>query len=175
MIHNYRIDYENVTLRPLDENDIESLRVWRNDPENSQYLSKIPYITPVDQKSWFEKYLLNMDELVFAIIENRDLKRLVGSLSLYHFTPESCLFGKILIGDKEAHGKKTGLNATIAATKIAFEQLRLKHVYLFVYSDHGAALSIYKKAGFSIVDEHRSDNGKWEYTMTKHRRDENDE
>ena len=173
MIHHYRIDYKNVILRPLEKDDIEPLREWRNDPRNTQYLSKIPYITPELQIAWFEKYLQNRDELSFAIVENKDLNRLVGSLCLYNFSLESCLFGKILIGDPEAHGRKIGLNATVAATKIAFEQLKLKQVDLYVYSDHAAALAIYKKAGFFIVDEHKVDNGKLEYKMTNHRRNSN--
>ena len=166
MVHHHSIDYENVTLRPLDKNDIERLRNWRNDPHNTQFLSKIPYITSDAQESWFESYLSNQDEIAFAIIENQHLKRLVGSLSLYGFSPDFCIFGKILIGDEEAHGRKIGLNATIAATKIAFEQMGLKRVNLYVYSNHNTAISIYKKAGFSIVDEHESADHKREYTMT---------
>ena len=126
MNHNYEITYKNVRLCPLSEKDIENLRVWRNDEGNSKYLRKIPYITPDGQRNWFDDYLKNEDEFCFSIIENQNLKRVVGSLSLYNFHEDSCEFGKILIGDNEAHGRRIGVNAAVAETMIAFSEIHLK-------------------------------------------------
>lgn len=165
MNHNYQIEYKNVYLRPLQGEDIENLRNWRNNPINTMYLRRIPYITQEMQTEWFEKYLKNDDEMCFAIVEKRDLNRLVGSLSLYNFGDEECLFGKILIGDKQAHGRKIGLNATIAATKIAFETLGLKKVYLYVYIDNKKAINVYQNAGFTICDVQATTDDKKEYIM----------
>lgn len=167
MKHSNNITYKNVLLRPLEEFDIEFLRQWRNNPSNNQYLNRIPYITPEVQKKWFYGYINNDDEMTFAIIENHELNRIVGSLSLYHFKTDECLFGKILIGDDEAHGRKIGLNATIAATRIAFEQLHLNRIMLYVYVDNFVAYNIYLKAGFKVVDEHIDESGQKEYTMIK--------
>ena len=167
MDHTNKIIYENVYLRPLKAYDIESLRLWRNNPNNNLYLNKIPYITPGVQKKWFEGYINNNDEICFAIVENKELNRLVGSLSLYHFENDKCLFGKILIGDIDAHGRKIGLNATIAATKIAFERLKLSRVKLFVYADNLVAYKIYSKAGFSVIEAHVDASGRREYIMSK--------
>ena len=169
MEHNYHIDYENVLLRPLGKDDIENLRVWRNDPRNTIYLRKIPYITVDMQMDWYNCYLKNKDELGFAIIEKNVLNRMVGSLSLHEFNGDTCFLGKILIGDVEAHGKKVGLNATKAALKIAFEKLRIKTVKLHVYSDNFVALNVYKKAGFLVVEEYKIGDGKIELTMIKER------
>lgn len=166
MFHDYIYEYENVHLRPLVEDDIELLRVWRNNPDNTTYLNKIPYITPENQAEWYKNYLKNDDEVCFSILENQELKRLVGSLSLYHFETESCSFGKILIGDKEAHGRKVGLNATIAATKVAFDILNLKRINLCVYLDNFVAVKIYQKAGFVVTKTYKASNGKDEYIMT---------
>ena len=109
MEHNYCINYENVSLRPLYIDDVEQLRIWRNEPSNSIYLNKIPYITSEMQLDWYKRYLNNNDEICFAIVEKNELNRLVGSLSLYEFDGDECFFGKILIGDLEAHGKKLDL------------------------------------------------------------------
>lgn len=173
MKHTHEIDFENVHLRPLKEEDIESLRQWRNDPSNTLYLNKIPYITPEMQKKWFEKYLVNDDEMCFAVVENKKLNRLVGSLSLYRFQSDECFFGKILIGDAEAHSRKIGLNATIAATRIAFDQLQKKCVKLFVFADHQVACKVYSKAGFRVIDEHENNCGRKEFTMSIEKNGEN--
>lgn len=165
MQHNHAISYKNICLRPLHEGDIEHLRRWRNDPENTRYLRAISHITTQMQQMWYDDYLQNEDEMTFGIVETETLKRLIGSLSLYQFRDDQAEFGKILIGDPEAHGKKAGLNATIAALKIGFEALGLKKIVLDVYEENGAAVYIYQKAGFHIVDSHRMPDGRQELVM----------
>lgn len=169
MKHNYQINYENITLRPLVRDDIENLRNWRNDPKNTLYLRKIPFITKEMQESWFERYLCNDNELCFAVVENKVLNRVVGSLSLHEFVDDSCFLGKILIGDVEAHGRNVGVNASIAAAKIGFEQLNIKTVKLHVFVDNFVALKVYKNAGFIVIDEHDTESGKKEFLMIKER------
>ena len=173
MDHEYQIEYKNVQLRPLSKSDIDDLRQWRNNSKNSLYLKKIPYITTEKQNEWFKQYLENKDEICFAIIDIQSQHRLVGSLSLYNFTKETCEFGKILIGDSEAHGKKIGANATIAAIKIAFEMLGLNKVELHVYSNNSKAINVYHRAGFRIVSECRNNEGGSEYTMSITRGNDN--
>ncbi|SCW77255.1 Protein N-acetyltransferase, RimJ/RimL family [Lachnospiraceae bacterium C10] len=166
MNHDYECSFKNVHLRPLNKIDIERLREWRNNPENNAYLSKRPKISMEMQLKWFESYLENQDEMLFAIEEERDLNRFVGCLGLYHFEGDKCLFGKLLLGDKEAHGRRVGLNATIAAVRVAFEILNMKQVDLFVYPDNRAARAIYQQAGFCVQNIHLDANGKEELTMT---------
>lgn len=165
MRHFYNSKYKNVTLLPLSGEDIELLRAWRNNPENCVYLRNIPYITEKMQLTWYEVYLQNDRELMFSIIENEKLQRCVGSLSLYDIKDKTCFFGKILIGDMLAHGRSIGLNATIAALKVAFYQLKMEQVYLHVYADNMAAIRVYEKANFHIVETRVDDNNQREYTM----------
>lgn len=167
MRHNYKSYYNNVYLRPLSEQDIELLRNWRNNPDNSVFLSKIPYITEQMQKEWYMRYLDNEDEICLAIVEAKELYRVVGSLTLHGFTNESCELGHILIGDKEAHGKKVGVNASIAASQIAFNEKGFEKVYLHVFSANIAACKVYLQAGFKVTDIHLGSDGREEYTMIK--------
>lgn len=164
MKHNYSCSFKNVSIRPLSENDIEFLRKWRNDDSNTKYLRKLPYITPEMQRSWFEKYLLNEDEICFAIDETEVLNRIVGSLSLYEFRNSQAEFGKILIGDQEAHGKSIGVNSITALMYIAFVKLRLDKVVLHVYAENKGAVHVYEKVGFSVVNVNVTDNMD-EYSM----------
>ena len=166
MNHSFICDYQNVCLRPLEREDIEFLRNWRNTPENTKYLKQLPYITSVMQQEWYNKYLTDKDEIILAVIETDQLKRLVGSLSLYNIREKECIFGKILIGDPEAHGRKIGANATIAALMIAFNLLNMETVHLYVYADNLKAIKVYNEAGFRISDRHEDRDGKLEYKMT---------
>lgn len=152
-------------LRSLSEDDIESLRKWRNDKKNTRHLSNIPHITKEMQKEWFHNYLNNSDEMTFAIVEIASLSQLVGSLTLYDFDEDNCMFGKLLVGEDKAHGMRVGVNSTIAAVKIAFEQLGMERINLVVYEDNKIAIKVYKEAGFRIDELHRTAEGRNEYTM----------
>lgn len=164
MKHQYSFKFQNVELKPLQYEDIELLRTWRNDSKNSKYLRKISYITQEQEKRWFQSYIQNQNELIFGIYETKILNRLVGSVSLYNFQNGECELGKILIGDALAHGHHVGLFAVRGTLDIAFRQLSMKRVYLHVYRDNIAALKIYRQVGFCVSDEHISEK-MMEYSM----------
>lgn len=165
MEHVYRREWKNIELRPLEESDIEYLRKWRNDADNTKYLRQIGFITPDQQREWYRSYLADKDELMFAIIEKSDLGRIVGSLALYHFKEREVEFGKILVGDPEAHGKSVGFHAVQAALDIAFDDLAKQKVKLRVFRDNLPAVKIYKKAGFEVVSESLHPDGLCEFVM----------
>jgi len=149
MVHNYISEYDGVMLRPLAHNDIELLRTWRNDPVNSSYLRQIPFITAEMQEEWYKEYLADEDTITFSIVENVVLGRMVGSISLYHFSKDGkAELGKVLIGDAEAHGKKIGFRAVSAAVNTAIEHLHKNEIYLYVYENNIPAIKIYTQAGF---------------------------
>lgn len=151
MNHNYSTSYKNVILKPLEKKDIYILRKWRNNPENCKYLSKLPYITVDMQEKWYEKYLNDKNEIIFSINEILELKRMVGSVSIYNFQQERCEVGKIMVGDKEAHNKKIGYNSMVALIDLIFEKMSYTKICLHVYEENIPALKIYKKLGFNII------------------------
>lgn len=166
MRHNYREKYKNVEIRQLNENDIEYLRNWRNNPDNTAFLRKIPYISPEMQSKWFQSYLSDETEMAFAIDEIDKIHRVVGSLALYNFSGVQAEVGKILVGEPNAHGLNVCVNALNAVMEITRRELSLQKIFLHVYKDNIPAVKVYKKAGFLIDSEYISDNGMIEYTMS---------
>lgn len=181
MDHQYSGNFGNIVVRPLKEGDIESLRVWRNDPANTKYLSKVPFITSDMQKNWFERYLANAEELQFAICF-MDSGELIGSAALYNpdlpFDKIGCEdsgrdismraeLGKIMIGAADAHGKHAGVSSVEAMAKIAFEDIGLSELQLHVYCDNVPAVKVYLQAGFAVRDKHVTADGREEYLMIK--------
>lgn len=152
MKHSFCSEYENVVISPLLEEHIEKLRVWRNNPANSTFLRKLPYITTDMQCAWYESYLGNEDEIAFAIYETKELNRMVGSLSLLHFENNRVECGHIMVGDTEAHGRHVCENAMKAIERIAFDILKQNEMYLFVACKNELAVHVYQNAGFRIVD-----------------------
>jgi len=106
------INYENITLIPISESDLELLRTWRNDKQLCKYLRDIGYISKQDQYNWYLKQKEDKDAITLGIHETKQLNRLVGSISLYDIKPNyTAEIGRILIGDTEAHNKGIGRNA----------------------------------------------------------------
>lgn len=156
MKHSYYGCYKNVELKPLIEDNIENLRIWRNNAEQTKFLRKIGVITPEMQKCWFENYLDNERDITFGIYETDELNRLVGSLSIYDIEGNRAEIGKIQIGDSEAHGRGIGRISLVIAMKIGFELLGLEEIYASVHQDNIAARSNDLKIGFKIVGNHPS-------------------
>lgn len=157
--------YQNVRLRPLAEQDIEALRIWRNDTDNSKYITSVGHITSAMQLSWYGRYLADTDCYIFAIDETKDLGRLVGSVSLYHFDGQKAEFGKIMIGDPQAHGRGLGRKSTVLTLHIGFAVFGLQAIYAVVHVDNVPALNVYEQAGFSIVGQEVSSMGFPEYQI----------
>ncbi len=153
----YGIEGGGLRLRPLEESDIERLRIWRNDPANNRFLRRLPYITPEAQRLWLEDCRSSPDELYFAIAETKRLHTLIGSVSLYHITDGEAEFGRLLIGEARAHGCGAGLGAMRLLMSIGFEKMDLRRIYGHVYPDNAAARRVYAQAGMRETGE--STNG----------------
>lgn len=156
MYHNYSARFGNVLLRPLMTEDIENLRVWRNNMHQTRFLRPVGHITPEMQQKWFEKYLENENEITFAIVETKDLNRMVGSVALYDFNGDVAEIGKIQIGDPEAGGRGLGRISLVLAMWIGFRKLGLKKIIASVHQENIAAHKNDMKIGFKIVGTHPS-------------------
>lgn len=156
MNHKYYAKYKNILLRPLCHDDIENLRVWRNDMHATRFLRQIGYITHEMQEKWFQNYLNNQSEITFAIVETEELNRIVGSVSLYDIFGNQAEFGKIQIGDKQAHGKGIGRVSMVMALAIGFDKLGLKKIIGCVHQENIAAHSNDIKIGFKIMGKQNS-------------------
>lgn len=155
MKHARGIRTGSLELRPLEHEDIESLRVWRNDASNSAFIRQIGHITPEAQQRWFESYLDNPMEIAFAIVEDGVLR---GSVSLYDFSDATAEFGKLMVG--AGKGRGVGGAAAVACARIAFEQMDLRELTACVAVDNTPALIIYVRMGFVIEGRrHNSELG----------------
>lgn len=168
MRHNYYGEHLNVALKPLNEDNLESLRVWRNNTEQTKFLRPIGEITPEMQQNWFRSYLDDQQHIAFGIYETEKLNRLVGSLAIYDIKDGRAEIGKIQVGDSEAHGMGIGRTSMVTAMKIGFELLGLTEIYASVHQDNIAARTIYFKIGFQIVGSHPSCVGGMEDEIAIH-------
>ena len=162
MKHKYAASYSFLQLRPLQKEDLESLRCWRNNAETSAYLRKMDYITQEKQVLWYKNYLTLPNFYFWSILKN---KTLLGALSIYNVSGNQAEIGKIMIGDESERGKGYGYTAFVMAMKIGFNLLQLDSYRLFVHDNNSAALRVYTKIGFNIVE--KFNNGELEMVINK--------
>ena len=164
MDHRYCAENDNILIRPLNIDDIEKLRIWRNDSSLSTFLQDVPYITPQMQCQWYEKYLQEKDILFFAVVD-KSQNNMVGTVALYGFKNKQCEVGKIVVGDTSAHGKGIGYELLLLAMAIAVKELSVEKMVLNVHEANIPARSVYEKVGFKVVGRHAFAKGGSELEM----------
>lgn len=166
MIHSYAASYKNVRVRPLVRDDIEQMRIWRNNQERNVYLRHVGEITPEAQEKWFAAYERDKDYFVFSIDEISELNRMVGSVALYNIRGKTAECGRFMVGDDPAvRGKGIGRLGITLCMYVGFSQMGFDIIDASVHEDNIAALTTDKKAGFVIVGEHPYEDGKKEWEM----------
>lgn len=161
----YSAEYKNVKIRSLEESDIENIRIWRNDPQNTIFLRDIGLITPKMQKRWFEHEQCDDTCKTFAIEEIGELNRIVGSVSIYDIQGKAAEIGRMMIGDPQARGKKVGYYSLILAMHVGCQKLGIDQYRLEVHEDNIPAKKVYFRAGFEDVGKHRFIKGGYELDM----------
>ena len=165
MNHVYNLEYQNVRVRPLEHDDIESLRVMRNDTKRSEFLSHIDFISPEIQESWFKKYISDENIYIWAIDSLSEKEKLVGSAALYNFRNNKCEQGKIMISP-EYGNQGIGTKALKLIANIGFSAIGIEEMDAYVNKKNTVSLKMFKKAGYIICDERPITNGGYEYYLT---------
>lgn len=162
MQHNVSVTYNNVRLRPISEEDIEQMRVWRNLEFNRKWFTYSSEIDPESQKKWYKSYLAKEDDYMFAIDEIGELNRMIGTVAIYDIDKATGMAecGRFLIGDAAVKGKGLGKISMILCLHLGFKYLGVKKYHADVYIDNIAALKADHYAGFVDVGLKEASDGK---------------
>lgn len=169
MKHTYSISGARLSLAPLEEENIQTVRIWRNRDDIRMCFVSRDIISEEQQLNWYKAYLKKPDDYVFQIIEN-STQKVIGMCSLYNISHKdmSAEFGRLMIGSSDARGKGYGSEAVRLALDIGFQQLKLTEIHLEVLRNNSAALNTYLKCGFSPCSSRTTDVGEM-IDMTIHK------
>jgi UDP-4-amino-4,6-dideoxy-N-acetyl-beta-L-altrosamine N-acetyltransferase len=138
-------------LRPVEQDDLERLVHWRNEPDHwTCFFNKFP-LSLAGQKQWFERLLNDAAQQLFIICTRRDGSA-IGTMGLSNidFANQSAELGNCLIGDSDARGKGYAKAATQLMLKYCFKRLNMNRVYLYVYANNQPAVRLYEQCGFTL-------------------------
>ncbi|MGE5578884.1 MAG: GNAT family N-acetyltransferase [Bacillota bacterium] len=144
---------EKVNLRAIELTDLDNVMAWINDPEVTRHL--LVGLWPLSrgaEAQWIERRAKDADPTDKAlVIETKDGVYLGGiGLHRIDFASGTAEAG-IVIGRKDYWGKGYGTDALRVLLKHAFENLRLRKVYLSVFGSNMRAQKSYAKLGFREV------------------------
>jgi UDP-4-amino-4,6-dideoxy-N-acetyl-beta-L-altrosamine N-acetyltransferase len=155
---------DEIYLRPVDMEDIDSFVLWLNDEEVRQYLMRSSPLNKIREKEFVESLYKDNQNIVLGItLKEND--QLIGNIGLHKISiPFRQASLGIFIGDKSCWSKGYGTEALNLMLKHAFDQLNLHRVFLTVLSFNTRAIRAYEKVGFKregIFREHMFRNGKY--------------
>lgn len=136
-------------LRPIEKEDLEEIRNWKNDPEIKRSLGGFSFgFSKKDIVDWYKGNKKNDYRWSITI---KKTKRLIGFTGIYNIdnVNRNAEFG-ILIGDKKSYGKNYASEVTNTVLEYCFNELNLNKVYLEVLADNIPAIKVYKKNNFRI-------------------------
>jgi RimJ/RimL family protein N-acetyltransferase len=117
-----------VTLRAIEEEDLEALHRWSNDPKTQDIIGDIHLPSSMDfHKTWFEN-LKNETLNQRLAIEVPDIG-IIGLSSIMKIDwRNSHAWHGIMLGDADIRGKGYGIDAVMATMRYAFEELNLERL-----------------------------------------------
>lgn len=159
---------EKVYLCPLEQEDLELLRVWRNLPEFRKYFREYREISKEMQMKWYQaKVLGDSSTIMFAIrdINNDELLGCCGLcyINWVHRNADLSLY----IGKDHVYIDKEGLafEACKLLFKYAFGELGLQKIWTEIYEFDTPKYELYTEIGFSqdgfLRNQYFYDNKWW--------------
>jgi RimJ/RimL family protein N-acetyltransferase len=132
-----------IILRAVEQEDLQLLHQWANDPEIQYGLGGWHFPSNFnDQQKWFASLSLNSPDQRFAI-ETEDLG-LIGTANLVNIDwKNKNAFHGMLLGDKNIRGKGYGVDTVMTIMQFAFEELGLERLDGSMIEYNTASLKMY--------------------------------
>ena len=144
-----KLSYNEITLKRISQEDIEMLRIWRNQKNVSDFMFFQEEITPKKQQEWFDS-LNDETDFYFKIIY-RNLPIGLINLKQIDWNKKNGESGLFIAVEKY---RKTHLPyfASIAFLKYFFEERNLEQILAKVKDENKNIIKYNQSLGFVFVD-----------------------
>jgi RimJ/RimL family protein N-acetyltransferase len=117
-----------LTLRAIEENDLELLHKWANDPVTQDGIGELHFPSSMDfHKSWFQN--LKNDRLNQRFVVEVPEIGIIGISSIMNIDwRNSHAWHGLVLGEGNHRGKGYGIDAIMATMRYAFEELNLERL-----------------------------------------------
>lgn len=143
------ITFRDVTLRAIEESDLELLRDMINDPETENMVMGYSYpVSTYQQRKWFEGLHSRRDEL--RLIIDTEQHGPIGTVMLtdIDWKNRTAISGSKITSSNNLRGRGYGTKASYALIRYGFEQLNLHCIYSYIIDYNIASQRVREKCGF---------------------------
>lgn len=160
MWHQHEVAAFNVVLKPLQPQDLEPLRQWRNSPEISSQMLDQTKITAEQQQQWFERISADRRQMQFVIYYKNQPVGACNLKSPTDLTIAECdsLNTGFYLGAAKYRGTILAFFAALALNQYCFEELKVKSLKAQVKTSNSAALRFNQQLGYQIDAKQNIDN-----------------
>ena len=143
-----------VTLRAIQESDLENIMRWRMDEEITKYMNTNPKLTLEGQKKWLASLRENEDVRYWLIEVDGNP---AGVINLTGLTkPDGNLGWAYYVGEKKLRSMKTALALEMSMYDYAFDVLQKNAVYGDIFTLNQGVIALHKLCGCEIVEEKKN-------------------
>ncbi len=138
-----------IELRPVTPRDLPSLRRWRNSPQISRQMLDISYITPRQQRLWYERIRDRLDQAHWVVWSKGVRTGYVnikgeGPLELQQAQVDVGLY----VGDSPVRRGLLGYAMAMTQLDIVFEHLSVSRVQTVIREDNYRARRFNQQLGY---------------------------
>lgn len=146
----WTVDRSLVTLRPVEESDVDDILKWVNDKDivgNLATFAGKP-LTREEEVAWVRKVRTSNDERVFTVLRASD-SHYLGQVGLHQiFWRSKVARAAAILSAREEMGKGYGSAAIASLLDIAFKELGLHKVWLMVFEKNERSRRTWQRLGF---------------------------
>ena len=153
-------------LRAIEENDLEQLLAWRNDPRMRRFFREYRELNMTQQKSWFDAKVNNDPATRMFAIVDLETKELMGAAGLCYIDGinRNADFSIYLGIDDLYIDEDYAPDAGRVLLRYGFEELNLHKVWSEIYSIDKPKQQLFYELGFTREGVHRETHwteGQW--------------
>jgi RimJ/RimL family protein N-acetyltransferase len=157
------IIYERITLRSVEEKDLEVMQIWANDPEIQYLLGGWHFpINKNDQFKWFNNLSCQSNNQRFIIEVDSSIVIGMANLLNINFKDGNAEHGLLI--DKKYQGQGYGKDVVNAIMKFSFCELRLNRLDTTIIDNNQKSLNLFLKLGWTkegVIRDWYFRNGKF--------------
>lgn len=155
-----------VTLRKIEDSDLENIMRWRMDPDITRYMNTDPKLTLEGQRKWLASidcnpdvkyWLIEVDGQPAGVINLTGLTEVNGNLGWAYY-----------MGEQKLRSMKTAISLEMSMYDYAFKVLGKNSVTGDIFSLNTGVIALHKLCGCEIIEEkkhHVCKNDVW-YDVT---------
>lgn len=134
-----------VTLRQIEEKDLEQLRDWRNADWLRPYVREYRLLNMVNQHDWFERISRSLTDAMFAIMADDELAGVCGlcNINWKNRTAEVSLYIEI-----DHQGQHIAIQTLRLLQEKATRDYNLHRLWAEIFAFNEASPGLFEKADF---------------------------